>query len=552
MVPTPTSNTCDNRAVLYPRTSTKQQSKEKIFSPEEQLKLLREYAHQYGWYIAYEFIENDSAFFEGLERPELNKIRQLARRGEIDAMIFYDLSRFTRDVADGILLYREFTSYNVRIISMTEGEITEDNQLIFIFTNYQNQEWVKKNREKSMMGFRGKVESGIYHGLRGAPYGYEIVGRKKATQLRVVEEWAAVVRAIFKWYAIDGLTITQIADHLSRHRVTTPGELLGHKRKRDKGIWGFDTVKKILRHELYGGIAYVFKTRRVNGKAVLRPREEWVEIQVPAIVPRSLWELAQQRMNEGKANSPRNKIHDYLAGSRIKCGLCDTSITGLYDHKATYTYYRCNSARSQTVAPKCHLPYVRGDMVDTAIWIWIQRLLEQPQVVFQGYKDMQQEMYQKTERLREQLHTINSEITTRKAQLERLLEAFEIGSIPKDLLKQRADEYRQLLDTLEPRRDALEKELADNTLSDEEIERIIGTIEQYRQSLQDDWLEADFETRRAFVEALALYFIVTIESGQQVLYIKWLYNKFRVVMAAAHNTEMPNHPSRRSRDCTPD
>src|SRR5262245_35207382 len=134
----------------------------------------------------------------------------------------------------------------------------------------------------------------------------------------------------------------------------------------------------------------------------------------------------------------------------------------------------------------------------------------------------------------------------RTTQLERLLEAFEIGSIPRDLLKQRADEYRQLLDALEPRRDALEQELAENTLSDEEIQQLMGTIEQYRQSLQDDWLEADFETRRAFVEALGLYFTVTVEEGQQVLYIKWLYNKFRVVMAAAQDTEMPNHPSRRS------
>jgi hypothetical protein len=136
--------------------------------------------------------------------------------------------------------------------------------------------------------------------------------------------------------------------------------------------------------------------------------------------------------------------------------------------------------------------------------------------------------------------------------LERLLEAFAIGSLPKDLLQQRADEYRQLLNTLEPRRDLLEKELADNTLSDEDIEQLIGTIEDYRQSLQEDWAEADYETRRAFVEALGLYCTVTVEQDQQVLYIKWLYNKFRIVMTAASEANLPNLRSRRSTGCRPD
>jgi site-specific DNA recombinase len=536
--------TYNNRAVLYSRTSTKGQSKDKIFSPQEQLKLLRKYADTNNWYNAYELIENDSAFHDGLNRPELNKVRQMAQRKMIDAILFYDLSRFTRDVADGILLYRELISYGVRIISITEGEITEDNQLIYIFTNYQNQEWVKRNREKSMIGFRGKAESGIYHGMRNAPFGYELTGRRKTTALTIVEERANVVRAIFKWYGMDGHTITEIAKHLTDNRVTTPGEYSGQPRQREKGMWGPDSVKKILRNELYAGVAYTFRTQKVNGKVIPRPKEEWIAVEVPAIVPKSLFDLAQAKLNEGKQNSPRNKIHNYLAGSRVKCGLCDSSLSGLYDHHAHFTYYRCNSARGYTVAQKCDLPYIRGDMLDTAIWVWVQRLLEEPKVVLQGYRDMQKEMHTKTAHIRQQIADINKEIDTRKAQLERLLDAYEIGSIPKDMLQQRANEYKGLLDTLEPRRESLMLELQDNTLSDEEIAYMIGTIEEYRKSLQDDWMQADYDTRRAFVEALGLYFTVSYEHGEKVVYIKWLYNRFRVVMTTGDDSEMPKGLSR--------
>jgi hypothetical protein len=45
-------------------------------------------------------------------------------------------------------------------------------------------------------------------------------------------------------------------------------------------------------------------------------------------------------------------------------------------------------------------------------------------------------------------------------------------------------------------------------------------------------MHADFETRRAVVEALGLRFVLAIENDQQVLYIKWLYNRFRIAMTS--------------------
>src|SRR5262249_29769213 len=154
-------------------------------------------------------------------------------------------------------------------------------------------------------GYRGKVESGIYPGGHGAPYGYEIVGRKKTTELRIYEPRAKVVRAIYKWYAIDRHTIRDIVEWLTEDRIETPGEVLGHIRRRDKGVWSDNTVRDILRAEIYGGVAYAFKTQKVNGRSVRRPKDEWKPIEVPAIVPRNMWELAKARMDEGKRLSPR-------------------------------------------------------------------------------------------------------------------------------------------------------------------------------------------------------------------------------------------------------
>jgi hypothetical protein len=249
-----------------------------------------------------------------------------------------------------------------------------------------------------------------------------------------------------------------------------------------------------------------------------------------------MWELAEARMDEGKRLSPRNKVHEYLAGSLINCGQCNLSVSGVMGYK-TYTYYRCISTRRDVASPSCGTPHIRGELVDTAIWQWIQRLLRQPKVVLAGYKEAQSELWKKTQHIREQITAIDAEWGTRKQQLERLLDLYEVGSIPKDLLKARADEYKEIVAGLEARRAELERDLQQNTITDEEVAQVVGTIEQYHQSLQDDWLDADFETRRAVVEALGLRFTLSIEDEQPVLYIKWLYNRFRVAMTMGSDGE---------------
>lgn len=54
------------------------------------------------------------------------------------------------------------------------------------------------------------------------------------------------------------------------------------------------------------------------------------------------------------------------------------------------------------------------------------------------------------------------------------------------------------------------QELQVNTITDEEVAQVVGTIEQCRQSLQDDWLYADFETRRAVGAAVGVPALATV------------------------------------------
>src|SRR5258705_971233 len=125
------------RAALCARVSDKNKQADN-YSTETQLDLMRDWSLAQGWTVAYEFTETDSAFIDGLERPEINKMLDLARDKQIDALVFFRSDRFTRDVADGVILRRSIKRAGARLFffSPYPREVTSDLELINILEDY--------------------------------------------------------------------------------------------------------------------------------------------------------------------------------------------------------------------------------------------------------------------------------------------------------------------------------------------------------------------------------------------------------------------------------
>ncbi len=61
--------------------------------------------------------------------------------------------------------------------------------------------------------------------------------------------------------------------------------------------------------------------RKHNSSRVTRPREEWIPIEVPAIIDQETWEQAREQLRRNKERAPRNnKKHDYLLKGLLVCG----------------------------------------------------------------------------------------------------------------------------------------------------------------------------------------------------------------------------------------
>jgi hypothetical protein len=148
--------------------------------------------------------------------------------------------------------------------------------------------------ERSRRGKRHRAQQGSINVLSGAPYGYRYVRKTdtSAAYYEVVESEAEVVRLIFDAYTRQGLSIGAIAGLLNQREVPT---------RTRQSRWERPTIWRMLHNPAYAGHAFYGKTelrprrritRRLRQRGLCsrdssfreRPRQEWIEIPVPALV----------------------------------------------------------------------------------------------------------------------------------------------------------------------------------------------------------------------------------------------------------------------------
>ena len=145
--------------------------------------------------------------------------------------------------------------------------------------------------ERSRRGKRHRAHAGEVSVMSGAPYGYRYIRKTdEAPAAYLVDEAeASVVRRVYEMYTVDGLSIAEITRKLNREGIPP----------RKASRWERSVVWGILRNPAYRGVACFGKTRlsartqmrpqRRRGVTMPsttasheRPREEWMEIPVPA------------------------------------------------------------------------------------------------------------------------------------------------------------------------------------------------------------------------------------------------------------------------------
>jgi site-specific DNA recombinase len=118
------------QAILYCRVSTDEQARTG-YSLAQQLEALREYANREGYEVLEE-VSDPGQSGASLERPGMDRMRDLVAAGGVSVVLAQDRDRFAREPAYHYLLRREFEEYGCKIRALNdrgdespEGRLTD-------------------------------------------------------------------------------------------------------------------------------------------------------------------------------------------------------------------------------------------------------------------------------------------------------------------------------------------------------------------------------------------------------------------------------------------
>ena len=212
-------------------------------------------------------------------RPSFIRLKEDIEQGKIDMVITKDLSRLGRDYIDtGYYLEKYFPAKNVRYVAVNDGIDTfskNSNNDIGPFMSVVNDMYAKDISKKVKASKHKNAVNGLFNGNR-TPYGYK---RSETDRHKLVidEECAKNVRRIFDLY-LEGKSSIQIAYIFNDEHIPTPSQTMGQE-YRLSPLWKTDTIRRILKNEMYIGNMVQGKQTQINyklKKPVHNKKEDWI------------------------------------------------------------------------------------------------------------------------------------------------------------------------------------------------------------------------------------------------------------------------------------
>ena len=463
-------------AAIYARVSSEQQREENTIA--SQTASLVEFAKNHDLEVPEEWVFEDEGYSGAtLERPGLERVRDLAAEGHIQVVLAYAPDRLSRKYAYQILLIEELARHGVEtlFVKAPQGDSAED-QLLVQFQGMIAEYERAQILERSRRGKRYRAHSGEISVLSGAPYGYRYIRKtdEAPAAYSVHEAEARVVQRIYEMYTMQGLSIGEITRRLNAEGIPT---------RKVSARWERSTVWAVLRNPAYRGVACFGKTRvsartrvmrpqRRRGVTVPsvtvgheRPREEWIEIPVPALVTEESFARAQELLQENKIRSRRRTIEPSVVQGLVSCQKCGYAFarTSTYTSARKIHYYKCigSDGWRKLGGPVCdNRRFVRQDLLDQIVWAEVIRLLEDPTLIQQEL-DRRLAVARASDPTKKREQSLQRELIQVGKGMERLLTAYQEGLLSIEQLRQRMPALRNREQMLRSELQAITEQIND-------------------------------------------------------------------------------------------
>ena len=501
-------------AAIYARVSSARQKKDETIG--SQTAALREHAAQARLDVPEEWVFEDEGHSGAtLVRPALEALRDLVAQGCVDVVLVYSPDRLARKFAYQALLLEEFARAGVRaeFVRGPRGDSPEDQLLVQfqgMFAEYEKAQLAERYRR----GKTYRARTGSVNVLSGAPFGYRYVRKTDlaGAAYEIIEDQAVLVAEMFRRYADDGACIADLARWLTGQGVAT---------RTGKHRWDRSVIWAMLRNPAYAGTAVFGKTMATSGtpglnrvarlqgratpravKTVDRPREQWLEIPVPAIVDAVTFARVRQRLEDNKRFAARNTKVPSLLQGLAACSACGYAC--YRGHTTTSAgnkifYYRCIGSDNYRFehGKVCDSKPVRADYLDTVVWDHVTALLTDPALIRAEISKRLEQARTADPAIR-QRNQLELALAKAAAAITAMIEAYSEQLITIDELRTRMPHLRARETTLRGQLGALDAQAADRHA----YLKLAGDLEGFLAQLRGNAATATVEDRQKVLRLL--------------------------------------------------
>uniref|UniRef100_UPI003F694984 recombinase family protein n=1 Tax=Streptococcus pluranimalium TaxID=82348 RepID=UPI003F694984 len=477
------------KVAVYVRVSTTNQVEEG-YSIDGQLDSLTKYCEAMGWSIYNKYI--DAGFSGGkLDRPDMMKLIQEAKKGLFDTVLVYKLDRLSRNVRDTLYLVKEvFNQNDVHFVSLQENLDTSSAMgnlfltLLSAIAEFEREQI----KERMQLGKVGRAKSGKSMMWGKVSYGYDY---HKGTGEMTVNPWQSIViKDMFERY-VAGMSITKLRDYLNDHYG------------KDKGgkTWSYRAVRVALDNPVYAG--YVrYEGKLYNGLHDPIITEE--------LYNKTQEELKIRQRTATEKFNPRPFQAKYMLSGIAQCGYCHAPlkiIMGMIRKDGTrFIKYECHQRHPKKTKgitvynnnAKCDSGFYHKDEIEAYVLQEVSKLQRDTRYLDEIFSDDNLEAIDRDGYKRQ--------IDELSKKLSRLNDLYINDRITLEELQKKSSDFSTMRATLEA-----ELENDPPLKADEQKENMRQTL------ATDDILGLDYEKQKNIVRALINKVQVTTDS----IVIKW-------------------------------
>lgn len=395
---------------------------------------------------------------------------------KVNCIIVKDLSRPFRNYADqGHYLEYYFPLHNVRFISLQlpfldSYKQPETMQSIAVpMQGVINDNHCRETSLKVRQVFNWKRGNGQFIGAF-APYGYAKDPNDRNSFI-IDEEAAAVVRDIYNWFVVEGMSKMEIARKLTSHGILNPA---AYKRAKgfkynnphdrfDNTLWCASTITRILKNLSYMGHMVQgrqqVKSYKVHHRIVM-PESDWyiVKNTHEPIIDQKTFDKAQGLHCRDTRTAPERE-ELYLFSGFLRCMDCKKAMHRKKDGK--YVYYVCRTYKDHSHLA-CSKHTIREEDLIKAV---LQTIQVQIQLV--GSLADMIEKINSAPTVRAQSKRLDDNLKSRERELEKVIrlkdslyENWQSGDMAKDDYRRMKVRYEEQYEQLRQSIQSLRVELA--------------------------------------------------------------------------------------------